>query len=452
MKKGLKSAFSTLLALLLIATLSLSLTACGDDKPPVTDTPPETATPSEPEETETPEPTPPQTDVDWNAIYLNWELSDPTNYIHPEKVRFKDVANSFDYIGVRLIDVNGDGVPELEMDPANAEISYPYVYTIVDGKVELVASGASIYKYVPTGKKVVVVNEGEDAYTWFGTDWVYDQAFYFLENAELVKAYEPVTIFDTGINEIVDQTADGEYVFDFDPVEELMQMALKHGYSRPTDYKVTETKYPDGGYAQAYYLGKRNIPYEEYDAMLESIGGEFSFDLDKVDRRKTVSDVEGEVKRIRAIWDDIAREVTAGGLITKVSVRRGVTALWILSPGGDGWPDQYYLERIDVAAGTDDIAYSRVYLFRGGFPSTYTVTDDDAPIFSFWSGKEDSHRLYFKDGYLFRWRYTAPNGKATDYDNVSYNSEFLQHEREARKEANALLKEALKAGPPEIAD
>ncbi|MDR1820948.1 MAG: hypothetical protein LBQ91_00780 [Oscillospiraceae bacterium] len=438
--KKMKSAGRTLLALLLTALLTLTLTACGNDNPPpATDTPPETVSPTAPETT--PEPTPPQTDVDWNAIYLNWELQNPNVYTHSDPIRFVDAADSFGYLDVKLIDVNGDGVPELEMDPANPEISYPYVYTIVNGKVTQLAGGARIYKYAPTGEKVIAVWEGENANQWWGTELIYDRAFYFVERGELVKAYDTVTILDTGVNEKVDETENGTDIYDFDPVEQLMHTAEKYGYPRPTTYVATEGKYGYGGNAQAYYIGKRNIPYEEYDAMLEEIGGEFSFDLSKVDTRKTVSDVAGEVKHIKAIWDGIVEDVSYG-FINKVSVRRGVTAFW-MDIGNDG---EEYLLRIDVAAGTDDISYSRIYIFDE-FTSEYATYTDVLPCFSFWSGKEDSHRLYFSEGYLFRWRYTAPDGTHTDYDNASYDSEFLRHEREALKEAKALLQEALDKAP-----
>jgi hypothetical protein len=50
--------------------------------------------------------------------------------------------------------------------------------------------------------------------------------------------------------------------------------------------------------------------------------------------------------------------------------------------------------------------------------------DDGQLIFAFYDGK-DFHRLYFYEGVLMRWRYTAENPDAVNYDFSFTDSYFL---------------------------
>jgi hypothetical protein len=42
--------------------------------------------------------------------------------------------------------------------------------------------------------------------------------------------------------------------------------------------------------------------------------------------------------------------------------------------------------------------------------------------------------MYYKDGWLFRWRITTPDGTVTNHDNEPSSPDFLYWERTARDE------------------
>jgi hypothetical protein len=135
--------------------------------------------------------------------------------------------------------------------------------------------------------------------------------------------------------------------------------------------------------------------------------------------RVNISDVEGEVSRIRELWTD-DRSAISNGEYLMTSVDTGITAFW---NGGN-------LKMIEVVSGTNDIAYSRIYEY-----------ENNTLIFAYWEG-EDAHRLYFTNGYQFRWRHTLASGEYVDYDNAYNNAGFLERERTALTESNRLYLQA----------
>ena len=132
-------------------------------------------------------------------------------------------------------------------------------------------------------------------------------------------------------------------------------------------------------------------------------------------QRQHVSDVEKEVSRIRELWTTDRNAISAGEY-HKNLVEQGVTEFWTGSE----------LKMIEVVSGTRGIEYSRIYAYENGML-----------IFAFWES-QDSHRFYFMNGYLFRWRYTAADGSYIDYDNAYNNADFLAHEQVVMEEAKRL--------------
>ena len=119
-------------------------------------------------------------------------------------------------------------------------------------------------------------------------------------------------------------------------------------------------------------------------------------------------DVEAEVSAIRDETRAYLAKAEAGEL-TPVTVRRGVIAS--VDQYGQVW-------MLEVGSGTDEVPYSRTYYF-----------DAAKPMFAYYYGT-DSHRCYFYEGELFRWRHTpdSANGAVyTDHD-LETSAEFREME------------------------
>jgi hypothetical protein len=131
--------------------------------------------------------------------------------------------------------------------------------------------------------------------------------------------------------------------------------------------------------------------------------------------RTAVGDVEAEVLRIRGIWT-ADRDAQGKDQYQSLGPIDGAAAF-----GADG-----KIRIIEVAKGASGIDYARTYQF-----------EDGQLIFAYFEGAMQE-RLYFKDGWLFRWRHTAQDGTVTDHDNEPSSAEYLVWEARAWDEANAL--------------
>jgi hypothetical protein len=142
---------------------------------------------------------------------------------------------------------------------------------------------------------------------------------------------------------------------------------------------------------------------------------------DTIDQRTRpfISDVEGEVGRIRAIWT-ADRSAIEGSQYEQRSLRAGVTAYYA---NGD-------LRNIEVTRGTDGLDYARIFQY-----------DHGRLIFAYYEGA-DQNRLYFSDDFLFRWRSTSSGGEAVDHDNESSSTPYLDWEKRALAEAYRLMNES----------
>jgi uncharacterized protein with von Willebrand factor type A (vWA) domain len=133
-------------------------------------------------------------------------------------------------------------------------------------------------------------------------------------------------------------------------------------------------------------------------------------------------EIETEVEWIRKIYNEI-QENKANNYYTKENVRNGVTAFY----------DEYgNVISIEVAKETDGIKYARYYYYH-----------ENKLIFCYMEG-EDSHRLYFHDESLFRWRYAknAVNySEAQNHDNED-SEDFRKWGDMSLKEGKELQAEA----------
>ena len=136
--------------------------------------------------------------------------------------------------------------------------------------------------------------------------------------------------------------------------------------------------------------------------------------------RKKVADVEGEVLKIRKIYNEIEDNRSKKYYNTK-EVKKGVKEY--LDPySGD-------VICIIISKGIDGSNYSRYYYFNDGML-----------MFVYLEGS-DAHRLYFKDGYLFRWRYSSDSKKPekSDYHDNGNSEEYLKWEDFVTKEADSYV-------------
>jgi serine/threonine protein kinase len=136
--------------------------------------------------------------------------------------------------------------------------------------------------------------------------------------------------------------------------------------------------------------------------------------------RVPFTNAENEILRIRKIWNADRAAITS----KQYAVSKPAGGVVSYSSGG-------VVRMIEISKSATDFGnYARTYEFENG-----------VLIFAFLEGS-DAHRLYFKDGQLFRWRYTPSSkdpDKGTNHDNEFGSSEFLALESFALQEAYAWL-------------
>ena len=186
---------------------------------------------------------------------------------------------------------------------------------------------------------------------------------------------------------------------------------------QPTS-KIADADYSKSYQSQTDYEMDQNAERDEYyndnsQELIENNNNDFdtdeknsSYNDDSLIELSEIN-VEDEVSSIRDKYD---------------SIMEGVTSYY----SGNS------LEAIFVDTGYSGNDYSRRYYF-----------DNDRLIFAYFEGS-DSHRLYFKDNKLFRWRYAS---EATDPQNaVNHDMDgtdgYQQIEEYARNEGYRLLDEA----------
>lgn len=131
--------------------------------------------------------------------------------------------------------------------------------------------------------------------------------------------------------------------------------------------------------------------------------------------------VESEVLSIREIYKTLVSNKSAG-YYRKETLRKGVDAYY----DSDG-----ELACAIVYRGTDGIGqYSKLY------SRSYYFSDGEL-IFAFYEGS-DSHRLYFYDELLMRWRYTGNGAKAINHD-FDFSEEYYLWENLALTEISTFV-------------
>ncbi|MBQ9932837.1 MAG: hypothetical protein IJO69_03260 [Ruminiclostridium sp.] len=127
-------------------------------------------------------------------------------------------------------------------------------------------------------------------------------------------------------------------------------------------------------------------------------------------------DVESEVSRIRAIYNDTVANMDRWSVVVE---QEGINMYY----------NEWDLKCVIVPRGAWGIDYSRYYYY-----------ENQELIFAYYEA-QDAHRFYFYEGELMRWRYT-PNAQdaqnATNYDWAN-TAEFNQWEAIVRNEGNAFV-------------
>ena len=127
-------------------------------------------------------------------------------------------------------------------------------------------------------------------------------------------------------------------------------------------------------------------------------------------------DVETEVSRIRAIYNDTVANMDRWSVVVE---QEGINMYY----------NEWDLKCVIIPKGAWGVDYSRYYYY-----------ENQELIFAYYEAK-DAHRFYFYEGELMRWRYT-PNAQdaqnATNYDWAN-TAEFNQWETIVRNEGNSFI-------------
>jgi hypothetical protein len=115
-------------------------------------------------------------------------------------------------------------------------------------------------------------------------------------------------------------------------------------------------------------------------------------------------DIDKAISRIQAAWRADTAAISKGSYET---VDLGGVNIYIVIDPSHNLSPVDKLKRVEIAKNTDDITYSRIYQYENG-NLTFAYIEGD-----------DSHRLYFKDNMLIRWRHTPDirnPSEWTDYE------------------------------------
>jgi len=127
-------------------------------------------------------------------------------------------------------------------------------------------------------------------------------------------------------------------------------------------------------------------------------------------------DVETEVSRIRAIYNDTVADMDRWSVVVE---QEGINLYY----------NEWDLKCVIVPRGAWGMDYSRYYYY-----------ENQELIFAYYEA-QDAHRFYFYEGELMRWRY-SPNAQdaqnATNYDWAN-TAEFAQWEQIVRNEGNSFV-------------
>jgi len=168
--------------------------------------------------------------------------------------------------------------------------------------------------------------------------------------------------------------------------------------------------------------------YLSYQDGVSSMRCEYSFQPSQLQAEKeeyadlvqtdgiTNEDIEDEVLRIRAVYNEIVQNRT-NHIYLETELAEGVT----------GYLENGQVRCVIVRKGINDSQYTRYYYY-----------EDGKLIFAYLEA-EDSHRLYFKDEKIFRWRYASNSvifSEADNHDNED-SAEFREWGAFALDEANS---------------
>lgn len=142
-----------------------------------------------------------------------------------------------------------------------------------------------------------------------------------------------------------------------------------------------------------------------------------------------VIDVENEILPIREQYNNIVANMV-GEKYSEVALHDGIVA----------YCDESELKAITVPLGVDSIEYRRFYYYSNG-----------KLIFSYYEN-EDTHRFYFKEDKLIRWRYSkdaAEVNEAINHD-LEYSEEYFSWSKIVQDESDLLKMELGNGSVPQF--
>lgn len=320
------------------------------------------------------------------------------------------ITGSFD-----LVDVDGDGIPEISYDN-EAGYSYNFVYIDDNGKVKSINHGDDFIFY---NNAIVSYQRGRENYLEGSGEvfWPIDIRVYSFKEGvckEVLTGYYEQYYRESGNynkNFIISGSSVSESTYNSklgDYVDETTKKSTSNNQYKSTDFINIILNSADG------------FNESQVNTDNSSSGAESNQPTPTV-KMLSEPDIEDEVLRIREVYNDIVSNVNGKKYASK-TIENKVVAYY--DSNGE-------VKHIQVSKGYESYNYSRFYYF-----------ENNKLMFAYVESS-DSHRLYFKDQNLFRWRYTDTSNNATNY-HYEASGEYKELEQFAITESALLITEALK--------
>lgn len=157
---------------------------------------------------------------------------------------------------------------------------------------------------------------------------------------------------------------------------------------------------------------------DEEDHPVEENGVDSQNDVDERDSYSQNVSVEENVLIIREKYNEIVSFISSGKYVEN-ELEDNVT----------GYYDGDELKAVIVSRGANGIEYTQSYYY-----------DEGNLIFAYYEN-EDSHRFYFYEEYLMRWRYCADANNSSDAINYDWDSfeEYIEWEKIVLDASDAFL-------------
>lgn len=311
-----------------------------------------------------------------------------------------------------LVDVDGDGIPEISYDN-QAGYTYEFVYIDDKGAVQSFYHGDDFVFYK---NAIVSYQRGRENYvesldTVF---WPIDVTVYSFKDGackKVLSGYYEQYYRESG-NYNKNFTISGSSVS-----ESTFNSKLDAYVDESTKKSVNNTQYKSANFINVVL---NSVDESKVNTNNSSNSTESNQSTATV-KQLSDSEIEDEVLRIREVYNDIVSNVS-GKKYTSKTIESKVIAYY---------DSNGQVKHIQVSKGYDNYNYSRFYYF-----------ENNKLMFAYVESS-DSHRLYFQDGILFRWRYTNTSGNATNY-HYETSGQYKELEEFTISESATLVAKSIK--------